>query len=213
MNASTASRNGTTALPRFPYHDASPVEFTDALPASVDCVIVGGGVIGVSTAWYLRERGLSVLVLDKGRIAGEQSSRNWGWVRTTWRDPDEVPIARDSIDCWEQLARELGDGIGFRRAESARVTMFLHFFPDFIRSLAPWIYAIVSMGFFFVILFAGIEVVDQQIMMTERGAALDIPMWTIGISVPIAGFVGIVGIVESLILHFDRIRQTLEIEE
>ncbi len=122
MNASTTSRNGNTALPRFPYHDASPVEFTDALPASVDCVIVGGGVIGVSTAWYLRERGLSVLVLDKGRIAGEQSSRNWGWVRTTWRDPDEVPIARDSIDCWEQLARELGDGIGFRRAGILGVT-------------------------------------------------------------------------------------------
>ncbi len=85
-------------------------------------MIVGGGVIGVSTAWYLRERGLSVLVLDKGRIAGEQSSRNWGWVRTTWRDPDEVPIARDSIDCWEQLARELGDGIGFRRAGILGVT-------------------------------------------------------------------------------------------
>lgn len=107
----------------------------------------------------------------------------------------------------------LGVGIGFRRAESARVTMFLHFFPGFIRSLTPWIYAIVSMGFFFVILFAGIDVVEQQIMMTERGAALDIPMWTIGISVPIAGFVGIAGIVESLILHFDRIRQTQEIEK
>lgn len=99
----------------FQFHDQSPVEFQDALPAAVDCVVVGGGVIGVSTAWYLVRRGLSVLVLDKGRIAGEQSSRNWGWVRTTWRDPDEVPLARDSIDCWERLAAELGEGIGFRR--------------------------------------------------------------------------------------------------
>lgn len=99
----------------FPITERLPIEFDDALPSAVDCVLVGGGVIGVSTAWYLRQRGLSVLVLDKGRVAGEQSSRNWGWVRTTWRDPAEVPIARDSIDCWERLHRELGDGIGFRR--------------------------------------------------------------------------------------------------
>ncbi len=99
----------------FPFHDQSPIEFNDPLPASADCVVIGGGVIGVSTAWYLRELGFSVLVLDKGRIAGEQSSRNWGWVRTTWRDADEVPIARDSIDCWEHLSVELGAGIGFHR--------------------------------------------------------------------------------------------------
>lgn len=99
----------------FPLHDQSPIAFTDSLPDQADCVVVGGGVIGVLTAWFLRERGVSVLVLDKGRIAGEQSSRNWGWVRTTWREPAEVPIARDSIDLWEQLHAELGDGIGFRR--------------------------------------------------------------------------------------------------
>lgn len=99
----------------FLFNDQSPIEFTDALPAQADCVIVGGGVIGVLTAWFLREKGVSVLVLDKGRIAGEQSSRNWGWVRTTWRDAAEVPIARDSIDLWEQLNGELGEGIGFRR--------------------------------------------------------------------------------------------------
>ena len=88
----------------FPITERLPVEFDDTLPSAVDCVLIGGGVIGVSTAWYLRKRGLSVLVLEKGRVAGEQSSRNWGWVRTTWRDPAEVPIARDSIDCCERLS-------------------------------------------------------------------------------------------------------------
>ncbi|NIQ97760.1 MAG: FAD-binding oxidoreductase, partial [Desulfuromonadales bacterium] len=85
------------------YHHQSPVHFQDPLPETVDVVIVGGGVIGVSTAWFLRERGLSVLVCDKGRVAGEQSSRNWGWVRTMWRDPDEVPIAKDSLAIWERF--------------------------------------------------------------------------------------------------------------
>ena len=99
----------------FLYSDQSPVTFKDPLPEAVDVVIIGGGVIGISTAWFLRACGKSVLVCDKGRIAGEQSSRNWGWVRAMGRDPHEVPIAMQSIDIWEQLALELGEGIGFRR--------------------------------------------------------------------------------------------------
>ena len=99
----------------FLYNDQSPVTFNDSIPEAVDVVIIGGGVIGISTAWFLRARGISVLVCDKGRIAGEQSSRNWGWARAMERDPHEVPIAMQSIDIWEQLALELGEGIGFRR--------------------------------------------------------------------------------------------------
>jgi glycine/D-amino acid oxidase-like deaminating enzyme len=99
----------------FLYHENSPVTFKDDLPDAVDVVVIGGGIIGVSTAWYLLERGLSVFVCDKGRVNGEQSSRNWGWVRVTGRDPDEVPIAIDSLRCWEALAAELGDDLGLAR--------------------------------------------------------------------------------------------------
>ncbi|MFC1796413.1 NAD(P)/FAD-dependent oxidoreductase [Pseudomonadota bacterium] len=99
----------------FLYNDKSPVTFKDPLPEAVDVVIIGGGVIGISTAWFLRALGKSVLVCDKGRVAGEQSSRNWGWVRSMGRDLHEVPIAMQSIDIWEQLSLELGEGIGFKR--------------------------------------------------------------------------------------------------
>jgi glycine/D-amino acid oxidase-like deaminating enzyme len=54
------------------------VEPSTAQPASADVVIVGGGIIGVSTALELAERGISVVVCEKGIVAGEQSSRNWG---------------------------------------------------------------------------------------------------------------------------------------
>ena len=104
----------------------------------------------------------------------------------------------------------LGLGIGFRRVESARVTMFLHLFPKPFRYLAPLIYTVVSIGFFAVILFAGVQIVSQQVMMTERGAALDIPLWLVGLSIPVAGFAGIAGILESLLLCFDRVRDSGE---
>lgn len=97
----------------FRYSDSTPVTFNDPLPEQVDVVVIGGGIIGISTAWYLLEKGLTVVVCDKGRVNGEQSSRNWGWVRVTGRDPDEVPVAIDSLYLWKELADQLGDGLGF----------------------------------------------------------------------------------------------------
>jgi glycine/D-amino acid oxidase-like deaminating enzyme len=100
----------------FPISEASPVRFAAALPARADVVVIGGGVIGVMTAWHLAERGLSVVLCEKGRIAGEQSSRNWGWVRQQGRDPGELPIMVESLSIWKRLAAEMGDALGFRQA-------------------------------------------------------------------------------------------------
>ena len=99
----------------FPIHDATPVRFSAPLPPRADVVIIGGGVIGVMTAWHLTQKGLSVFLCEKGRIAGEQSSRNWGWVRQQGRDPGELPIMAESLSIWKRLAIDLGEGLGFRQ--------------------------------------------------------------------------------------------------
>lgn len=78
-------------------------------------VIVGAGVIGISTAWFLAAQGISVLVCEKGRVAGEQSSRNWGWVRQQGRDPAELPIVMESLQLWEKLQEESERDLGFSR--------------------------------------------------------------------------------------------------
>ena len=57
------------------YSDQSPVTFSDPMPAKVDVVVIGAGVIGISIAWFLAKKGVSVTVCEKGRVAGEQSSR------------------------------------------------------------------------------------------------------------------------------------------
>lgn len=97
----------------FPISESSPVRFPGPQPAACDAVIIGGGVIGVMTAWFLAERGLRVVVCEKGRIAGEQSSRNWGWIRQQGRDPGELPIMVESLRIWKTLAQELGAVLGF----------------------------------------------------------------------------------------------------
>ena len=100
---------------RFPISDASPIRFPGPPPAACDVVVLGGGVIGVMTAWFLAERGLRVTLCEKGRIAGEQSGRNWGWVRQQGRDPGELPIMVESLAIWRRLAAEMGEGLGFRQ--------------------------------------------------------------------------------------------------
>ena len=57
------------------------------LPDSVDVAIIGGGIVGCSAAYFLAREGVRVAVFEKGRIAGEQSGRNWGWVRQQGRSP------------------------------------------------------------------------------------------------------------------------------
>ena len=69
-----------------------PVRSDDVLPERVDVVIVGGGIIGTSAALFLAQKGVSTLLCEKGHIAGEQSSRNWGWCRKMGRDPREIPL-------------------------------------------------------------------------------------------------------------------------
>ncbi|RWO56844.1 FAD-binding oxidoreductase [Mesorhizobium sp.] len=91
------------------------IESSPSLPREADVVVIGGGVVGVFTAYYLARRGVSVALLEKGRVAAEQSSRNWGWCRQQNRDARELPMATKSLDLWEKVALETGEDTGFRR--------------------------------------------------------------------------------------------------
>jgi glycine/D-amino acid oxidase-like deaminating enzyme len=96
----------------FPITDKSPVAHPGPLPAETDVAIIGGGVIGVMTAWHLAGAGLRVTLLEKGRIAAEQSSRNWGWIRQQGRDAAELPLMIEANRLWRDLAPRLDTDIG-----------------------------------------------------------------------------------------------------
>ncbi len=84
------------------------------LPERTAIVVIGGGIIGVSTALFLAEKGHAVVLCEKGRIGGEQSSRNWGWCRTMGRDEAEIPLAIESLKLWRGLNERTGRDTGFR---------------------------------------------------------------------------------------------------
>ncbi|KQT69043.1 MULTISPECIES: NAD(P)/FAD-dependent oxidoreductase [unclassified Aureimonas] len=97
-----------------PYVD--PFHGDANLPEKVDVVVIGGGIIGVSTALELAERGVSVALCEKGGIGHEQSSRNWGWVRISRRDPREVPLMAEALRLWQGLDERIGRPTGYKRA-------------------------------------------------------------------------------------------------
>ncbi|QXG38533.1 NAD(P)/FAD-dependent oxidoreductase [Pseudomonas viridiflava] len=91
------------------------IESSPELPTQADVVVIGGGIIGAFTAYYLAKRGMKVALIEKGRIGAEQSSRNWGWCRQQNRDARELPMATKALELWEQFGAETGEQTGFSR--------------------------------------------------------------------------------------------------
>ena len=93
-----------------------PYPVSETLPGTVDVVVIGGGIIGLCTALSLIQSGLTVAVIEKGRLAAEQSSRNWGWVRRMGRDKRELALIATAMRLWDGMSATVGRDVGFRRS-------------------------------------------------------------------------------------------------
>jgi glycine/D-amino acid oxidase-like deaminating enzyme len=113
-----------------------PTVSSDPLPREADVVIVGAGIVGCATAYYLARRGVRAVVLERGRVPGEQSRKNWGLVRQQGRDPLELPLMMESNRIWRGLEDELGADIEWVQggnlalaADAARMSRFEEWLP------------------------------------------------------------------------------------
>ena len=91
-----------------------PIAVDETLPPRTGVVIIGGGIIGAATAFFLARAGVPVVICEKGQIAGEQSSRNAGWCRQTGRDSREIPLIIESLRLWPQMNTMVEGETGFR---------------------------------------------------------------------------------------------------
>ncbi|QTH24329.1 FAD-binding oxidoreductase [Rhizorhabdus wittichii] len=94
----------------------TPVQTSQEMPRSTTVAVIGGGIVGLMAALTLAERGIPVTVLEKGRIAGEQSSRNLGWIRKIGREEHDLPLSLASERLWTAMADRVGADVGYRRA-------------------------------------------------------------------------------------------------
>jgi sarcosine oxidase subunit beta len=73
-----------------------------------DVVIVGGGIMGASSAFFLRKRGVSVILLERGLIGQQASGVNFGNTRRMGRPVYELPLSNRSREIWLKF-KELFD--------------------------------------------------------------------------------------------------------
>lgn len=107
------------------------IQSDQEFPAKADVVVIGGGIIGATAAFFLAERGLSVALVEKGHVGCEQSSRNWGWCRQQNRDERELPLSGVALRLWGEFESKIGEDVGFRRCGLLYAT-------DNPRQLAEW---------------------------------------------------------------------------
>jgi sarcosine oxidase subunit beta len=89
---------------------------TVPLPSRAAVVIIGGGVMGVSTAWHLAEAGITdVVVVERDTLGAGSSAKPLGGVRATFSDANNVLLGHRSLAAFETFAQRFGTPIGLHQ--------------------------------------------------------------------------------------------------
>ena len=89
--------------------------------AAADVIVVGGGLVGAATAFFLRRRGRSVILLERDRVGQHASGTNFGNVRRQGRFLGQLPLANRSRELWGRLPELIGEDIEFLPTGHIRV--------------------------------------------------------------------------------------------
>ncbi len=86
-----------------------------------DAIVVGGGIVGASAAFFLRRRGLSVTLLERRLVGQEASGTNFGNIRRQGRPLSQLPLAHRAYGIWTRLPELVGQDCEFLRVGHLRV--------------------------------------------------------------------------------------------
>jgi sarcosine oxidase subunit beta len=82
---------------------------------ATDVAMIGGGLVGCWTAFFLARRGARVTILEKGVVGSQSSGTNFGNLRLQGRYPGQYPLSIRSHELWEQIETLTGDACEFAR--------------------------------------------------------------------------------------------------
>lgn len=81
----------------------------------MDVAIVGGGIVGLASGYYLAERGAEVTVYEKGSLGNGSTERSVGGIRAQYSTPVNVELSLASMAVWEDFEAAFGTDIAYRR--------------------------------------------------------------------------------------------------
>ncbi len=87
----------------------------------MQAIILGAGLMGTATAFYLTRRGVGVTLIDRGRIGAGATVASFGNIRRSGRYLPQLPLAHRSLALWSQLERDLDKDVEFRATGHLRL--------------------------------------------------------------------------------------------
>jgi sarcosine oxidase subunit beta len=111
-------------------------------PIATDVIVIGGGIMGAATAFFLRRRGVKVALLERGLVGQQASGVNFGNVRRQGRFLPQLPLANRSRTIWGRLNELLGEDAEFIPTGHIRVA----FHPTDVAQLEAHVEAVREYG-------------------------------------------------------------------
>ena len=81
----------------------------------MDVVVVGGGIVGVASAYYLAERGADVTLLEKASLGSGSTDRAAGGIRAQFSTTVSIELSKRSIEVWERFEEDFQTDLEYRR--------------------------------------------------------------------------------------------------
>jgi len=106
-----------------------------------DVIIVGGGIMGTASAFFLRRHGLSVRLLERGLVGQQASGVNFGNVRGSGRFIPQLPLSTRAREIWGRLGDLIGTDCEFipsGRIQIAYTEDRLAVLEEYARKSAPY---------------------------------------------------------------------------
>lgn len=79
--------------------------------AASDVLIIGGGIVGASAAFFLRQRGRSVTLLERGLVGQQASGVNFGNIRRQGRRLEHLALSNRASTSWRRMHELVGEDI------------------------------------------------------------------------------------------------------
>lgn len=87
----------------------------------MDAIVLGGGLMGTASAYFLARRGVRVTIVERGRIGTGATVASFGNVRRSGRHLSELPLAHRSLEHWHAAEAMLGRDVEFRATGHLRL--------------------------------------------------------------------------------------------
>ena len=80
----------------------------------MDVIVLGGGLMGTASAYFLARRGIAVTLIERNRVGTGATIASFGNIRRTGRHLAQLPLAHRSRALWGRAQEMLGRDVEFR---------------------------------------------------------------------------------------------------